>query len=53
MRENRTIRDKRAWEPIVILFRKLREGIYATHWSNKNYIFAIKGMYYLIALTVQ
>jgi hypothetical protein len=35
--------NKKEWEPIVILFRKLREGVFATNWSNGDYTFAIKG----------
>ncbi|KAI7898523.1 uncharacterized protein BX663DRAFT_555737 [Cokeromyces recurvatus] len=35
-------KDKKEWDPIVDLLRKLREGVYATHWSYSDYSFAIK-----------
>ncbi|RCI07026.1 hypothetical protein CU098_011041 [Rhizopus stolonifer] len=34
--------DKKQWDPIVDLLRKLREGVYASHWSEGNYGFAIQ-----------
>lgn len=36
---------KDQWGPIVVLFRKLREGVYASNWSHGDYKFAILGMY--------
>ncbi|KAI8332512.1 hypothetical protein EDC96DRAFT_526530 [Choanephora cucurbitarum] len=34
--------DPKAWDPIVDLLRKLREGVYASEWSRGDYDFAIK-----------
>ncbi|KAG0181008.1 hypothetical protein DFQ29_009616 [Apophysomyces sp. BC1021] len=33
---------KEAWEPIVDLLRKLREGVYASRWSQGEWEFAVK-----------
>lgn len=37
---------KDQWDPIVVLFRKLREGVYASNWSHGDYEFAILGIVY-------
>ncbi|KAI9260895.1 hypothetical protein EDC94DRAFT_610150 [Helicostylum pulchrum] len=42
IREITNPNTKKEWEIIVDLFRKLREGIYATNWSHGDYTFAIK-----------
>ncbi|KAI8636395.1 hypothetical protein BD408DRAFT_93699 [Parasitella parasitica] len=34
------VQDKKKWEAIVDLFRKLREGIFSSHWSKGDYMFA-------------
>ncbi|KAG2215367.1 hypothetical protein INT46_011737 [Mucor plumbeus] len=34
------VQDKKKWESIVDLFRKLREGIFASNWSKGNYAFS-------------
>ncbi|ORZ12270.1 hypothetical protein BCR42DRAFT_453622 [Absidia repens] len=34
--------DTKQWASLVALFRKLREGIWASHWSEGNIRFAVK-----------
>ncbi|CAO3607162.1 unnamed protein product [Mucor hiemalis] len=34
--------DKEKWEPVVDLCRKLREGVYASNWSEGDHKFATK-----------
>lgn len=35
--------DKKKWEAIVDLFRKLREGIFSSQWSRGDFKFANQG----------
>lgn len=34
--------DRKSWVPLVSHFRKLREGVYASNWSNGNHEFTIQ-----------
>ncbi|KAI9472370.1 MAG: hypothetical protein EXX96DRAFT_542473 [Benjaminiella poitrasii] len=40
--EVKDTKNKKQWDPIVDLLRKLREGVYASQWSHGDYEFAIK-----------
>lgn len=36
------VQDKSKWEPVVDLCRKLREGVYASNWSDGDFAFATR-----------
>ncbi|KAI8976499.1 hypothetical protein BDB01DRAFT_803115 [Pilobolus umbonatus] len=40
--KNKSLQDKKEWNTLVTALRKLREGIYASHWSQEDYTFAIQ-----------
>jgi hypothetical protein len=42
------VQDKKKWESIVDLFRKLREGIFASKWSKGNYAFSTEGIWFIM-----
>lgn len=37
------VQDKKKWEAVVDLFRKLREGVFSSQWSRGDFKFANQG----------